>query len=448
MVNSIAVARPDKVVDDIMPSHQLKSRNNKKISSKVPQKPKQKTSVCAAPDLWQRASTSLVHQQISIKLQQFLLDIIKNTFKARLNGDLNVLIKEVKQNLYHRDFCNAFGKQDYLEAYAIRWTATRALAYLDVFQRLPHLRSTILKEFSPGLTSHALGIAREHCKEAECSAPPNPVPQIAETNASRQEKLHPRELENSHVTTPVVCLGGGAGAEILALAGYLTLVNSSLCAEIQTGSRKLAKLQVTAIDIADWSSVIDRLHSATKADTSLSKPTSPVMEAINMPWVDPNMYEVRFIKQDVLQLEESAEMQAIIRRARLVTIMFTLNELYSVSMGATTKLLLSMTSTLEPGSLLLVLDSPGSYSTVSVGSKDFSSNRNGPPSSEQGKKYPMKWLLDHTLLEVARIESIENANQWEKLYSSDSTWFRHSPGLSYPISLEDMRYQVHLYRRS
>lgn len=448
MVISITVPSLDKVINDMMPSHQLKNSNNKKISSKVPQKPKQKTSVCATPDLGQRASTSLVHQHISIKLQQLLLDIITNTFKARLNGDLNVLIKEVKQNLYHRDFCNAFGKQDYLEAYVIRWTATRALAYLDIFQKLPQLGCTILTESSPGLTTHTLGIARQRCEEAECSAPSDPVPHIAETNASRQEKLYSCESENSHVATQVVCLGGGAGAELLALAGHLTLVNSSICADIQTGSRKPAKLKVTAIDIADWSNVVDRLHLAITADPSLSKPTSSDMEAINMPWVDPNMYEVRFIKQDVLQIEESTEMQAILRRARLVTIMFTLNELYSVSMSATTKLLLSMTSILEPGSLLLVIDSPGSYSTVSIGSKNFSSNRNGPPSSEQEKKYPMQWLLDHTLLDAARIESTENANQWEKLYSSDSTWFRHSPGLTYPISLEDMRYQVHLYRRS
>lgn len=431
-----------------MPSHQLKSRYNKKISSKVPQKPKQKTSVCATPEPGQRASTSLVHPQTSIKLQQFLLDTIKNTFKARLNGDLNDLIKEIKQNLYHRDFCNAFGKLDYLEAYAIRWTATRALAYLDIFQRLPQFRSTFLTESSPALTSHTSGIVRERCKEAECSAPPDPVvPQIAKTKASRQDKLHPRELENSHPATQVVCLGGGAGAEILALAGYLTIVNCSLCAEIQKGGRKPVNLKVTAIDIADWSSVIDRLQLATTADPTLCKPALPITETISMPLLDPSLYDVRFIIQDVLQIEKSAEMQAVLRRARLVTIMFTLNELYSVSMSATTKLLLSMTSILEPGSLLLVIDSPGSYSTVSIGSKDFSSNKKGPLSSEQGKKYPMQWLLDHTLLDAARIESIETANQWEKLYSSDSTWFRHSPGLSYPITLEDMRYQVHLYKR-
>lgn len=431
-----------------MPS-QSKNGNNKKIRSKAPPKPKQKTSECASPDLGQMTSTSLVHQKISIKLQQSLLDMISNTFKTRLNDDLNVLIKEVKQNLYHRDFCNAFRKQDYLEAYALRWSATRALAYLDIFQKLPQLSSTNLIEPSPALKSHTLEITRERCEEAKCSAPPAPVPPATETNASRRGKPKPCESENYHVVTQVVCLGGGAGAEILALAGHLSRVNSFICADIQTGSRKPASLKVTAIDIADWSSVVDRLHVATTADPSLFKHTSLVPEAVdNMPWVDPDLFDVRFLKQDVLQIEESAEMQAILRSARLVTIMFTLNELYSVSMSATTKLLLSMTSILEPGSLLLVVDSPGSYSTVGIGSKDFSSSRNDPPSSQQKKKYPMQWLLDHTLLNAARIERIKNAHQWEKLYSSDSTWFRHTPDLIYPIALEDMRYQVHLYRRS
>lgn len=431
-----------------MPSHQLANGNNKKIRSKVPPKPKQKTSEHAVSDLGQRSSTSLVHQQISIKLQQFLLDIITKTFKASLNGDLNVLIREVKQSLYHRDFRNAFGKQDYLEAYAIRWSAARALAYLDIFQKIPQLSFTNLIESSPGLEIHTLKIACESCEEANCSTPLAPVaPPTTKTNPSKQEKLQPCESENSHVATQVVCLGGGAGAEILSLAGHLTLVNSSLCADIRAGSRKPAKLKVTAIDIADWSSVVDRLHSATTAYPSRSKHTSSATEAINMPWVDPDLYEVRFLKQDVLQIEESAEMQGILRRARLVTIMFTLNELYSVSMSATTKLFLSMTSILGPGSLLLVVDSPGSYSTVSIGSKDLSSSRKDQ-SSQQKKKYPMQWLLDHTLLDAAKIESIENSHQWEKLYSSDSTWFRHSPGLTYPIALEDMRYQVHLYRRS
>ena len=35
---------------------------------------------------------------------------------------------------------------------------------------------------------------------------------------------------------------------------------------------------------------------------------------------------------------------------------------------------------------------------------------------------------------------------WEKLESADSVWFRLAEGLRYPIQLENMRYQMHLYR--
>lgn len=295
-----------------------------------------------APDLGQRGSNSLSHLQISTKLQQSL----------------------------------------------------RALAYLDLFQRLPQLGPIILTESSPG----------------------------------------------------IVCLGGGAGAEMLALAGYLASANSSISADIQTESRNPAKLVVTAIDIEDWSSVVDMLHLATIADLSLFKPASPVTEA-SKPSIDSNTFLIKFLQQDVLQIEESAELQTILREARLVTIMFTLNDLYSVSKSATTKLLLSMTSIVATGSLLLVIDSPGSYITESIGSKGFWGDRKGQPSSKQEKEVPIQWLLDDTLIDEARIDSVKNPNQWEILYSSASIRFRHPSSLTYPIPLEDTRYQVHLYRR-
>lgn len=347
-----------------------------------------------APDLGQRGSNSLSHLQISTKLQQSILDIVSNTFKARLNSDHSTLIKEVEQGLHCRDFCDAFDKQDYRETYVVRWTAARALAYLDLFQRLPQLGPIILTESSPG----------------------------------------------------IVCLGGGAGAEMLALAGYLASANSSISADIQTESRNPAKLVVTAIDIEDWSSVVDMLHLATIADLSVFKPASPVTEA-SKPSIDSNTFLVKFLQQDVLQIEKSAEMQTILREARLVTIMFTLNGLYSVSKSATTKLLLSITSIVATGSLLLVIDSPGSYITESIGSKGFWGDRKGQPSSKQEKEVPIQWLLDDTLIDEGRIDSVKNPNQWEILYSSASVRFRHPSSLTYPIPLEDTRYQVHLYRR-
>lgn len=127
--------------------------------------------------------------------------------------------------------------------------------------------------------------------------------------------------------------------------------------------------------------------------------------------------------------------------------MFTLNELYSVSRRATTKLLLSMTAILEPGLFLLMLDSPESYLISNIGSKDCLSDKKDPPLSKQKEVVPMQWLLDDTLIDRARMKSVKNPNKWEILYSNASMQYKCPPGLIYPISLENIEYQVHLYRQ-
>jgi 25S rRNA (uracil2843-N3)-methyltransferase len=114
--------------------------------------------------------------------------------------------------------------------------------------------------------------------------------------------------------------------------------------------------------------------------------------------------------------------------------MFTLNELYSTSMSKTQNLLSHITGSTRPGTFLLVVDSPGSYSTVSLNGTE--------------KKYPMQWLLDYTLLgPPKKVESDSTDAKWEKVIDESSRWFRLPEGLNYPIELENMRYQIHLYRR-
>jgi len=111
--------------------------------------------------------------------------------------------------------------------------------------------------------------------------------------------------------------------------------------------------------------------------------------------------------------------------------------LYSTSLSLTQKFLLNLTSTLSTGAMLLVVDSPGSYSTITLNGAE--------------KKYPMQWLLDHTLLTQADRDPTgkkkEMDAKWEKVHEDESRWFRLSPDLRYPIELENMRMQVHLYRR-
>ena len=52
-------------------------------------------------------------------------------------------------------------------------------------------------------------------------------------------------------------------------------------------------------------------------------------------------------------------------------------------------------------------------------------------------------------MQTSNVGSSKNASgekQWEKVHAQDSRWFRLPKGLRYPIELEDMRYQVHLYK--
>lgn len=392
----------------------------------------------ASPSQGQASET--LCRRPSIPLQQLLLDIFKNTFLINFNSELGAVIQEVKRNLFRRDFQNAFGKEAFLDAYAIRWSPGRALVYLDIFCNRPELSANLLSCFDAKRR-----ISKQSPESCDDLSSAGLATAPVETISRPQPSQWPTS-DHLEKNAQIVCIGGGAGAEIVALAGYLHFLNSPVRTVDFSGHDKKSKpgkLNITAIDIADWSRIVNKLYSGLTSTPPLPKYASMSAQALNMPLVDLDAYEVRFLKQDVLKIDEE-KMQALLTDATIVTLMFTLNELYSTSMSATTNLLLSMTSILKSGSLLLVVDSPGTYATVNIGvvsAKDDSSPQ---------KKYPMQWLLDHTLLEAATTNSDQGKTQekqWEKLYENDSTWFRLPAELTYPIILEDMRYQIHLYRR-
>lgn len=65
------------------------------------------------------------------------------------------------------------------------------------------------------------------------------------------------------------------------------------------------------------------------------------------------------------------------------------------------------------------------------------------------REYPMGWLLDRVLVGVEDREGEKDGDRekrWRKVEERESVWFRLGTGLEYPIGLEDMRYQMHLYR--
>ena len=376
----------------------------------------------------ERPSVPSKSKIVPVELQQLLLNVFKNTFSENYNSKLSGLIQRTKQHLFSREFNKAFESEDLREAYAVRWSPSRALAYTQIFYNLTPLTRRLVSD----------------CGDQNPTGQPQDALATAQNTAEDAED--PRGNSNR-----VVCIGAGAGAEIVALGGYLSLLSNRPVSDTQEAisqdeglERTISpqRLEITAVDIADWGSVVNRLQSNVTAAPPLSQYASAETKAANSALIGANAMVLNFVKQDVLSMAMD-KMPAIFADALLVTLMFTLNELYTSSMSATTNVLLALTMLLPAGALLLVVDSPGSYSTVSVGK---TSDGNG----QSTKIYPMQWLLDHTLLESAAIGSSKNASaerQWEKLESRDSEWFRLSSELRYPIELEDMRYQMHLYRR-
>jgi 25S rRNA (uracil2843-N3)-methyltransferase len=328
--------------------------------------------------------------RIPIELQQLLLDIFRNTFPGVLtSGTLQPLLQDVKAALYERDFSRAFGKQEYLEAYSVRWSPSRALCY-----------SSILVDLQKHLT----------------------------------------EINKS--TLNVVCFGGGA-AEVVAFGGFLRFSHdTSAPAPDGTAAEAIANLpmddkgpeiDLLLVDTAQWGGVVQMLDQALATPPPLSKYASSSAREANSSLTAPESIVTTFRPDDVLEMSQSQLDDMVGKGPMLLTLLFTLNELYTTSIGKTTSFILNLTSSTKPGTLLLVVDSPGSYSETVVGT--------------EAKRYPMQWLLDHILLGTEKTRGEESAANWLKVFSDDSRWFRLPDTLRYPIPLENMRYQISLYRR-
>ncbi|PQE24506.1 hypothetical protein CJF32_00007529 [Rutstroemia sp. NJR-2017a WRK4] len=341
------------------------------------------------------ATTS--ENSIPVQLQQRLLNIFRDTFSEVIDSDnFRQLLQDVKGALYDRDFSRAFGKEEYLEVYS------------------DHLQ---------GILAHGNSSQSGEDKPTAVDAP---------TTSLAKSKSR------------IVCLGGGA-AEVVAFGGFLkyltepsisTTESDDLDQAMETLALSDEKLNIdlALVDTANWATVVRKLQDGLTTPPPLSMYASASAKEANKALVTSDEVTAKFIERDVLTMSQDGLREVIGQDPILVTLFFTLNELYTTSIGKTTALLLDLTATLAPGSLLLVVDSPGSYSETKLGAEE--------------KKYPMKWLLDHTLLETQKSRGQESKAEWEKIHSDDSQWFRLNEDLRYPIQLENMRYQVHLYRRS
>jgi 25S rRNA (uracil2843-N3)-methyltransferase len=353
-------------------------KGNKNRKAKQADRPKINVSTTASS---QTVAQSKETPKLPLELQQLVLNIFSDALPVSGGENFKQTIQDVKGHFYNRDFASAFGTEHYLRAYALRWSASRALAFADILAGLD---------------------VKDRWPEDDTNST------ILQGENQRTDR------------TEILCIGGGAGAEVVSLAALASHFS-------------LPRFSITAIDIADWSSVLSKLNTAIVEPPALSPYASAAKRDANRALLDSQRFSVDFKQQDILECAED-ELTLLLGNVSFVTVMFTLNELFSTSIAKTTSLLLKLTEAAKAGTWLLVVDSPGSYSEVTLGAE------------ETPKRYPMKWLLDHTLQQVAGTNSTGNS-KWKKLVEDDSRWFRIIDHLRHPIELESMRYQIHLYQR-
>ncbi|KAJ2807196.1 hypothetical protein H4R21_000569, partial [Coemansia helicoidea] len=190
----------------------------------------------------------------------------------------------------------------------------------------------------------------------------------------------------------VYCLGAGAGSELL---GITAASCHALAAPGGSGP-----LTIHSQDYADWSATLQALEGAVRYKWGLAA------DAVSYAFSMGNL------------LDMSAEMTRSIARAQLVTAMFVFNELLTDKRSAI-KFVRTLVDSTRPGAYFLLVDSAGSFSSISVAGTEY-----------------MSYMFFDSL-----------GRFFEPVLSEDATWFRHARGLCYPLPVENMRYFIRLYRR-
>ncbi|CUS22746.1 LAQU0S06e05094g1_1 [Lachancea quebecensis] len=298
---------------------------------------------------------------------QHIVDLFKVCFDAELyksdQGVLSAAIQGVKADLYNRDYLAAFNSPEKRTAYCIRWSPSRAIAYASLFSQLRPVREIIKCE------------------------------------------------RNGNASSNVMCIGGGAGGELIGLASIFTPsidFNAKYATTKSTSQSK--ELTVKLVDIADWSAVVERLKSSIR-DVWLFDHSSDL--------------DVQSLNLNVLKASAS---DLGVPSLDLITLLFTTNELFMEDKAGSIRFFQMLNNECSSGCYLLIAESAGSYSHITVGAK----------------KFPIQFLID-TLLLGKRGEEAEGP--WELVDQNDSIWYRAKDDMDYPLKVENMRFFYRLYRK-
>lgn len=311
---------------------------------------------------------------------QEILDLYKFTFENELYNKNEAIfdelledIQEVKGELYDRNYECAFDDEFKRVAYCIRWSPSRSIAYSNLFSHI------------------------------------EPVRDILQNDDSEQ-------------TQKVLCIGGGAGGEYVAMASIFTLsrdFNKLYLKKEKDFDRQekddekreplgndTTKLNVQLIDFADWDKVIKRV--STQVEDLWLRKLSPELK-------------VDFLHKDVLKDDLSN-----LPDLNLITLLFTTNELFSENKSASIRFFQKLNAQCSAGCYLLIVESAGSFSHIQVGTK----------------KFPIQFLIDTLLLGKNKKDG-----EWDLIDENDSLWYRCGKDLDYPLKIENMRFFYRLYKK-
>lgn len=209
-------------------------------------------------------------------------------------------------------------------------------------------------------------------------------------------------FEDPDTTTNVLCVGGGASGELVGLA-------SVFCRAKEYNPSTPSSINIDIVDIADWSAITSKLTSYIQSN-----------------WIyDPTKFNTNFIKGDILNPNSY---KTDLSSLDLITILFTTNELFTEQRQKTVQFLQLLNSTCKSGSYLLIAESAGSFSNITIGTKQF----------------PVQFLIDMILTG----KKGEDDGAWEIVAENDSCWYRvNEVEIIYPMKLENMRFFYRLYQK-
>lgn len=195
--------------------------------------------------------------------------------------------------------------------------------------------------------------------------------------------------------------------------------------DAQSSGRSSNGLICNVLDIGPFDALINSFEAGIQKSLSL----------------DSSSLDINFTRCDVLAAPSSLEpspLTSLLHQpaaSTLITLLFTLTELFVQSRAQTIVFLRHLTDAAPLGSLFLVIDSANEgANALEVGA--------------EGRKWNLAAVLDG-LLTRPPVGAGEDEQKWKCLDKRDSRWYRMREGLQeeYPVKLENTRYWMRLYKR-